>query len=536
MAIPDAKIDEVRATADIVDVVSDYVRLKRSGSRYKGLCPFHNEKTPSFSVDPDQNLYYCFGCSNGGDLFAFLQNIEGVGFLESVRMLADRYGIALPENGRDEEAATAREAVYNALRFAGRFFYRQLTDTEAGQPALAYLTGRGFTEKTIRRFGLGYAPDRWDALLDAADAAQVKPALLEDAGLVIPRKGGDGYYDRYRGRVIFPLFSHVGKVLGFAGRILDADADQPKYINSPETEVYHKSEVLYGLHQAKKAIRREDEVLVVEGYTDVISLHQAGVEHAVATCGTALTAEQVQLLGRYAKRVVMVYDADEAGGRAAVRGLDLVLGAGYGAYVVELPAGDDPDAFVQREDAEAFAAYLDRHRMDMPTFRYRRAERAGDLATPEGEAATMHAVVEGIARIPDPLMQETYLRRASEVLGVPDIRLHQVLEQANEDLRRQEQRRARREAQRRPRQRPSGAPERGAPARPEAPPFDPDYEPDADYADDHAGNPSSADSSSADRPVPIRPVPTYRPTRATARPSSRPCRRGRCPKSASCCA
>ncbi len=283
MAIPDEKIEEVRTAVDLVEVAEDYVQLKQSGSRYMGLCPFHNEDTPSFSVDPDQNLYYCFGCQNGGDAFKFVQEIEGVGFLESVRMLADRYGVPLPEEETDPDAANEREAILHALRFAARFFYRQLTQSDRGRPALDYLRRRGFTPQTIKQFGLGYAPDEWDALLTVAEEEQIDRETLEKAGLIIERNDGSGYYDRYRGRIIFPIFSHIGKVLAFAGRILDPDdeRDQPKYINSPETEVYHKKEVLYGLHQAKQAIRKTDEVLLVEGYTDVISLSQAGVGNVV---------------------------------------------------------------------------------------------------------------------------------------------------------------------------------------------------------------------------------------------------------------
>jgi DNA primase len=471
MAIPDDKLDEIRASADLVDVAGDYVRLKKSGSRYKALCPFHNEDTPSFSVDPEKNLFYCFGCQKGGDVFAFVQEMEGVGFLESARMLADRFGIPLPEDDRDPEAASETEAIYHALRFAARFFYRQLTQTERGRPALEYLKDRGFVPKTIKRFGLGYAPDAWDALLSAAEDEQIDPETLEQAGLVVERKSGNGYYDRYRNRVIFPILSHVGKVLGFGGRILDDDADQPKYINSPETRVYDKSKALYGLYQAKKAIRNEEEVLLVEGYTDVTSLHQAGVEHVVASSGTALTAEQVQTLDRYAKRIILLYDADEAGGRAAVRGMDRVLQEGMGAYAVELPEGEDPDTFVQTEGAEAFADYVEDHQRDMPSFRYHHAERTGALDTPEGQAETMHDIVASIARIPDTLMQETYLRRASDVLGVPDIRLYEVLEEERQKLQQQEERRQRREARRREREQqsaepaqPNGAPDRSSSA------------------------------------------------------------------------
>ena len=445
MPIPDAKIEEVRAAVDIVDIVGDYVQLKRSGSRYKGLCPFHDEKTPSFSVDPDKNLYHCFGCKAGGDAFRFVQDIEGVGFLESVRMLAERYGIALPTTDRDPEAATERESILHALRFAARFFYHQLTQTEGGRPALDYLLERGLQPKTIKRFGLGYAPDAWDRLLNTATQHQVDPETLEKAGLVIPRKDGSGYYDRYRGRVIFPIFSHIGKVLGFAGRILDDARDQPKYINSPETQVYHKSEVLYGLHQAKRSIRQTDEVMLVEGYTDVISLAQAGHPNVVASSGTALTEEQVATLDRYAKRVLLLYDADEAGGQAAIRGMNLVLEQGMGAYAVELPDGEDPDSYVQAEGADAFGEHVADARQDLPSFLYERARRNGALSSPEDRVDVHRQIVSSIARIPDPNLQREYIVRASEVTGVPDANLFRILEEERTRQERQAERRARRE-------------------------------------------------------------------------------------------
>jgi DNA primase len=504
MPIPDEKVEEVRAAADIVDVAGDYVQLKRSGSRFMGLCPFHNEDTPSFSVDPEKNLYYCFGCQNGGDVFKFVQEIEGVGFLEGVRILADRYSIPLPEEETDPEAANEREAILHALRFAARFFYRQLTQTDRGRPALDYLRERGFTPGTIKTFGLGYAPDTWDALLSAAEEESLDPAVLEKAGLVIERNDGSGYYDRYRGRIIFPIFSHIGKVLAFAGRILDPDADQPKYINSPETEVYHKKEVLYGLHQAKRAIRQTDEVLLVEGYTDVISLSQAGVENVVASSGTALTDEQVKTLHRYAKRALLLYDADEAGGRATMRGMDRVLEQGMGAYAVELPEGDDPDDYVQAEGGEAFATYVEEHRQDLPSFAYQRARRAGELETPEDRVETQRSIIESVARIPDPNLRREYVTRTSEVVGVPDADLFRMLEEERERLEEQARRRREREARRRERQQDeeAAAPEPaqqpasagaaaddgGPPARPQPPP--PDDAPDGAPSPDEAAEPA----------------------------------------------
>lgn len=443
MFIPDETVEEVRSASDIIDVVGGYVALKKRGSNYFGLCPFHSENTPSFSVNPELSIYKCFGCGAGGDVFNFVMQIEGTAFPEAVRMLAERAGIEIPEDEADQERAEEKESVYNALRFAARFFYNSLTQSDSGKHALRYLKGRGFTKKTIKSFGLGYAPDAWDGLIKSAKEHHISDEHLEEAGLIIRRKDGSGHYDRFRGRVMFPILSHVGKVLGFGGRILEGDPSQPKYINSPETNVYNKSRVLYGLFQAKHGIRNKEEALLVEGYTDVISLHQAGIENAVASSGTSLAREQVKLLSRYARRIVLLFDADAAGAGAALRGIDIILEEGLSVYAVELPPGEDPDSFA-RKASSAFENYLVEHRRDFATYIYERAGAEGRMDTPEGEAEVMHDIINAVAKLPDPLMRETYLRRASEVLGVPDIRLHEVLdkllaaERAKERSRRRE--------------------------------------------------------------------------------------------------
>ena len=428
MRYPEEKIEEVRASADIVDVAGDYVRLKKSGSQFLGLCPFHDEKTPSFSVDPRNNLFYCFGCHKGGDIFTFVEELEGIGFTEALRLLADRSGVPLPEPSGSDERATEKESIYHALTTAARFYYQQLTDKETGKEARAYLEKRGLAKETVRHFGIGYAPDAWEALLTAAKKEHISAEILEKAGLVKERDKGDGHYDRFRHRLMFPIFSHVGKVLGFGGRALSADEKTPKYINSPETEVYHKSGVLYGLHQGKQAIRGKEEALLVEGYTDVTALHQAGIQHVVASSGTALTSEQVRLLSRYAQRIVLLYDADEAGIQAALRGIRLVVSQGLSAYVVALPGGEDPDTYVADHGAEAFSSYLSEQRRDFVTFMYQQAQAEGRLDHPEDQAKVIDEIVQTVARIPDTLMQETHLRHASDVVGVPQGRLHQVLE------------------------------------------------------------------------------------------------------------
>ena len=427
MRIADQTVEEVRSVADIVEVVGDYVRLKKRGTNYIGLCPFHTEKSPSFNVNPGIGIFKCFGCGEGGDVFAFVGRMEQVPFPEAVRLLAERYGVVIPETDEEASVSSEQESIIEALRFAARFFHEHLVNDPAGESARSYLKQRGISPATARKFGLGYAPDRWDALLGAAEAAHVSVEVLEKAGLVLSRKDGSGWYDRYRHRLIFPILSHVSKVLGFGGRILVDDKDQPKYVNSPETLVYHKSRVLYGLSHARKAIRGREEAVLVEGYTDVLSLHQAGVEHVVASSGTALTSEQVKLLSRYARRVLLLYDADDAGVKAAARGIELCLEGGLVPYVVALPDGEDPDSFVRNHGAAAFEDYLKKHRREFVSYLHERARRDGLLDAPDTRAAAQHAVVATIARIPDPLLLESYLQQAASVFDVPDVYLRRAL-------------------------------------------------------------------------------------------------------------
>lgn len=443
--IPDSAIEEVRGLSDIVDVVGDYVRLKKRGSNFVGLCPFHNEKTPSFNVNPSLGIFKCFGCGQGGDVFSFLSQVEGLSFPETVRLLAERVGVTLPEDEGPGEEASENEAIYHALRFAARFFYKELTE-EGAEEARTILKERDISPESVKTFGVGFAPDGWDNLLVEAGKAPISEEILEKAGLIIPRKDGSGFYDRYRYRLIFPIFSHVGKVLGFGGRIIRPD-DEPKYINSPETSVYNKSRVLYGLYHAKNAIRSNEEAVLVEGYTDVISLYQAGVKHVVASSGTALTTDQVAALARYAKTIVLLYDADKAGLRAALRGIDLILKSGLIPYAVRLPDGEDPDSYVRTHGGPAFEAYLKEHRQHFVDFVYENARLAGSMETPEGRAAVQRTIVQSVALIPDDLVRESYLRTASSVLDIPDVQLRPVLEAARRGERqaaiRQERRKAR---------------------------------------------------------------------------------------------
>ena len=431
MRIPEEKVEEIRSANDIVEVVSDYVQLKRRGQNFIGLCPFHSEKTPSFNVNPHVGIFKCFGCGKGGDVFNFVSEIENVSNGEAIRTLADRAQIVLPLQ-TDSFQEDNNEPILAALRFAARFYWEQLTTTEAGrEQGLGYFRKRGFINETIKKFGLGYAPDAWDGLLKAAEVAQIKPQYLQQAGLIIPRQDGSGFYDRFRGRVVFPIISHVGRVVGFGGRILTEAKDQPKYINSPETPVYQKSQILFGLHQSRHEIRALSEALLVEGYTDVISLNQGQIRNAVASSGTALTPQQVQLLSRYCKKVVVIYDADAAGINATLRGVRIIFAGGLTAEIVELEKGADPDSFIRNFGGEALRNYIRTHRQDYLTFRIAKAKADGAWNFPDQRAEVVHEIVETVAHIPDPIMRDLYLQNAASLLNMPEAGLRQALERTN---------------------------------------------------------------------------------------------------------
>ena len=441
--ISDDAIEQTRRASDLVDVVGDRVRLKKQGRRFVGLCPFHNEKSPSFSVDPAEGLYYCFGCKKGGDVFRFVQETEGVGFLDAVRLLADKAGIELDE-GPPDPNADRKEAMTAALRFAARFYNGQL-GTDAGARGLEYLRSRGFTPETVKAFGIGVAPAGWDALVTAATEAGHDAEILEAVGLAKTRSSG-GHYDAFRDRLMFPILSPIGKVLGFGGRILpdtqtgSADYTPAKYINSPDTEVYQKSRELYGLKQAKRAIRAEEEAVVVEGYADVVSLAQAGIENVIAASGTALTPQQIALLGKTARTLLLLFDADEAGQTAARKAIDTALAGGLVPYAVPLPDGADPDSYVRQFGADAFRTRLAEERVDFVTFLARRAQAAGALATPEGKAAAVREVADALARMRDELLRGEYLRRAADAFDVDEVALRREVVSASKRPRRRDER------------------------------------------------------------------------------------------------
>jgi DNA primase len=413
--IPDATISEVRAASDLVDVVSDRVRLKKQGQRFVGLCPFHNEKSPSFSVDAGQNLYYCFGCRRGGDVFKFVEEIEGVGFLDAVRLLADRAGIEIREAGADPES-DRKGALLAALRFAAAFYFRQLA-TDAGARGLAYLQERGFTKEAVKAFGIGVAPPGWDALTLSATEAGFKPDVLEAVGLAKARAGGGGHYDVFRDRLMFPILSPIGKVLGFGGRILpdtptaSDDYTPAKYINTPETEVYHKGRVLYGMKQAKRAIRTEREAIVVEGYADVVSLWQAGVQNVVAASGTALTESQMESLKRMGvNQLALVMDTDVAGKNSAIKAIDIALSVGVSPYVLLMDTGQDPDVFIQKVGLAGWKKHLAEGKLNFVEYLVLVQKRNLMYDSPESTSEAVSYLVKRVSLIRDEVAAESYYR------------------------------------------------------------------------------------------------------------------------------
>jgi len=427
--IPEAKIEEVRRASDIVDVISAYVRLKKRGKNFLGLCPFHSEKTPSFNVSPDRQMYHCFGCGVGGNVFTFVMEYEKVSFIEAVRTLAARAGIALPEPGAtDKVQDTETETLYAVCRTAARMFYDNMMNTVEGKLALEYFRYRGFSDETIRTFGLGYSMNGWDNIVKWAEREKYPLALVEKAGLIIKREDGSGYYDRFRGRAMFPIFSVTGRVIGFGARKLrEDDTVQGKYINSPETPIYVKSKSLYGIFHAKDALREKEHAVLVEGYADLISVFQAGVKNVVASSGTALTEEQIQLIGRYAKQITIVYDADSAGSKAALRGVDVILEQGLDVRIARLPEGDDPDTFVRKHGGAAFEELLEKA-VSFLDFKAAILQEEGKFDKPESQAEAVRSIVESIAKVKDELRRSFFIQSIAERYGVYESMLYRELE------------------------------------------------------------------------------------------------------------
>jgi DNA primase len=417
-------IDEVKSRMDIYDVVSDFVSLKRSGQNYKALSPFTNEKTPSFYVVPSKGIFKDFSSGKGGDAITFVMEHEGLGYLEAIRYLAKKYGVEIKEEvqtAEDQASQNQRDSLYIVMNFAKEYFKNLLRNHEEGRSiGLSYFRERGFNDRTLDKFDLGYSLNEWDHFEKHALQSGFSSEILEKAGLVIVKDDGHRKrYDRFRGRVIFPVHNLAGKVIAFGARILSKEKDQPKYINSPETEIYHKSNVLYGLYQAKNEIRKHEFCYLVEGYTDVISLHQAGVENVVASSGTALTEEQVRLVRRFTENVTVLFDGDAAGVKAALRGIDLILKGGLNVRVVLLPDGEDPDSYSRKMCSTDFQHYLKTNTRDFISFKTD-LYAAGPVNDPIKKAEAIREIVTSISFIPDPIKRSVYIKETSDLLNMQE--------------------------------------------------------------------------------------------------------------------
>ena len=414
----------------VEEVIGDFVQLKRAGSNYKGLSPFSNERTPSFMVSPVKQIWKDFSSGKGGNAIAFLMEHEHFTYPEAIRYLAKKYHIDIEETEQSSEEkaqADERESLYIVSEYAQQYFQDTLFNTEAGKAiGMTYFKERGFTEETIQKFRLGFSPDEWTAFTDNALAKGYQLEFLEKTGLTIVN--GDRKFDRFKGRVMFPIHSMSGRVLGFGGRILTNDKKQAKYLNSPESEIYHKSKVLYGIFFAKQAIAKADNCYLVEGYTDVIQMHQKGIENVVASSGTALTQDQIRLIHRLTPNITVLYDGDAAGLRASIRGVDLILEQGMNVKVCTFPDGDDPDSFARKTAYEDLVLYLENNATDFIRFKASllMQEAQND---PIKKAETIRDMVESISKIPDLIKREVYVRECATIMDISEQVLFSTLAQ-----------------------------------------------------------------------------------------------------------
>ncbi len=411
-------IDQIKNTASIVDVASQYTTLRRRGKKHLGLCPFHSEKTPSFTVDEDKQLFHCFGCNIGGDLFTLVMEKENLSFPEALRFLAEKYNIVLPEKRKfSPQLAKLEEKLTKISEDSLAFFRKNLFNTKEGENAQEYLCKREISEELIQKLKIGYALNSWDALLRFFQRKDISPSLLEKAGLVLRRAKKEGHYDRFRGRIIFPIFTPTGKVVAFGGRtIIDQD---PKYLNSPDTPIYTKGKLLYGWNFTKDAIREQREIILVEGYTDLLALLQSGIPNVAASLGTSLTSEQVMQASRFESRVIVSYDADAAGIKAALRAISLCFEQGVEIRVLTLPKGYDPDSFIRKYGPKDFLKKLQESKsgFNFLVDTYVREKKKG---SPEQKNRVAKYIVNEIFKIPNSIIQSEYLKKLSEELNLKE--------------------------------------------------------------------------------------------------------------------
>ncbi len=421
MKISDESIREIKTRIDIVDVIGDFVSLKKSGSSYKALSPFTNEKTPSFFVSPAKEIYKCFSSGKGGDAISFVMEMEGISYIEALTYLAKKYGIQIEtkeETDEDIQRQNERDSLYIITNFANKYYINTLWETKEGQSiGLTYFKERGFTDDIIRKFELGYSLDQWDAFYKEAIEKKYDESTIEKAGMII--KKDQKVYDRFRNRVIFPIHNLTGKPIAFGARILTNEKNKPKYVNSPETLIYHKSEILYGLYQARQAIRMNENCYLVEGYTDVIGLHLAGVENVVSSSGTSLTEGQIKLIKRYTDNITILFDGDEAGIKASIRGIDMILASGLNVRTVIFPDGEDPDSYARKIGSAGFKGYLESNVKDFISFKAELFARDA-LKDPIKKAQTIRDIVQSISKIPDPVLRSIYIKETSGKLRIDE--------------------------------------------------------------------------------------------------------------------
>jgi DNA primase len=451
MRIPENKVEEIYNAIDIVEVISDYLPLKKRGGNYWGLSPFANEKTPSFAVSPSKGIYKDFSTGKGGNAVNFLMEMEGYTYPEALRHLAKKYNIELPEEDESDAAKEGRDKRQSLLivnEFASKWFHDQLLNSDEGRNiGLSYFKERGILQKTIEDFQLGYAPDEWQALTDAAQKKQHNPEFLQELGLVSTSEKSGKLFDRFRGRVMFPITNHTGKVVGFGGRVLTSEKQMAKYINSSESVIYNKSQILYGLYHAKQHVRNEDQCILTEGYMDTIVLHQNGIQNVVASSGTALTPDQIRLIRRFTKNVLMIYDGDAAGIKAAMRGIDLLLQEGMNAQVLVLPDGHDPDSYIGEHGSTAFREIAKKEAKTFLDFKLDILSEQLDHTDPAQQAELIRAISDTLARLPDMLKRELYVKNTAERLDISEALMaqavHEAMQKLGKQLRKEEQRQQR---------------------------------------------------------------------------------------------
>ena len=427
MRIPESKIEEIRSVASIVDVISGYVQLRKRGRNYIGLCPFHSEKTPSFTVSEDKQIFHCFGCHAGGNVFKFLMDYEKISFIESVQELAGQLGIDIEyESTPGDEKQSEQEVFYDINTEAAKYFYNNLHNLDEGEIARKYLQERKIKSQTIKTFGLGYALRGWENFLNFAREKKLDIDKIVELGILI--KSDDGrYHDRFAGRLIFPIFSPNGRVVAFAGRVFEESEKAAKYLNSPESSIYIKGRILYGLSFAKDEIRKLDKAILVEGYMDLISLFQAGIKNVVAVSGTALTEEQVQLLSRYTKNVVLLFDADTAGIKASMRSIELLLKKDIEVKIAALPGGEDPDSFINNYGKEKFEETIS-YAQNFLEYQSEYFEKQGLFNDPAKMAEAIRELVKSAALIIDDLKRNLLIKTIAKKFGLREILIENELE------------------------------------------------------------------------------------------------------------